>query len=72
MENPKSKIIYTKLSAKIEKWTGFFNILIVYLTVPAIVMPQFITSYYFYFASDLGKESFSLAYPIWYVLYSCQ
>lgn len=68
MEDPKSKSIYIKLNEKIEKWTGFFYILIVYLTVPAIVMPQLITSFYFYTATDLGKESFSLAYPIWYVL----
>ena len=68
IENPKSKSIYTKLNEDIEKWTGVFYIFIVYLTVPATVMPQLIITFYLYITTDLGSETFNLPFPIWCVL----
>ena len=70
MENPQSKQTYVKLNGKIEKWTGFFYFFLVKVSVPAVTMPQFIISFYLYFATDLGAEAFSLPYPMWCVLQS--
>lgn len=67
MENVESKNKYEKLKEKVEIWTRKFRFSLVNVTVPALLMPQMIISYYLYFTTDLGSEAFSLAYPIWWV-----
>ncbi|XP_055322149.1 putative odorant receptor 85d isoform X2 [Sitodiplosis mosellana] len=65
MENPKSKSTYVKLNENIEKWTGVFYSIIVELSVIAVLMPHLIISFYLYFATDLGREAFSLPFQVW-------
>ena len=69
MEMPDSKPKYEKLNENIEKWTGIYFLLAVQVTTPALLMPNFIKSFYLYFATDLESEAFSLPFPIWCVFH---
>lgn len=68
MKNPESNQTYVKLNENIEKSTRIFYIFMVQVTFIAIVVPQFITSFYLYLTTDLGTEAFNLPLPIWCVL----
>lgn len=70
MENPESKPTYVKLNENIEKWTGVCYFIMAQVTIPAIVAPQFIISFYLYFTTDLGSKAFTLPFPMWCVLYT--
>lgn len=72
MGNPQSIRTYEKLNENIEKWTGLFYTVMVQVSVPAVLMPNFIISFYLYFATDFGGDAFSLPIPIWCVtLFTC-
>lgn len=73
MEDPEALSTYLKLDERIEIWSNLFHFLVVQVTVPLVIMPKFLISFYLYFATDLGSEAFNLPFPVWCVMiFSCQ
>lgn len=70
VESPAAKLYYEKTSRRIEIWATIFDITINKLTIPGVMLPQFTISYFKYFTTDLGAESFSLPFPTWCVFFS--
>lgn len=66
--NPEWKFKYSNLNDKIEKWSNILYSALIKVSVPGILLPNFISSYYLYFSSDLGSEAFGLPYLFWYDL----
>lgn len=54
------------MNEKIEKSSRITYFAFVKLTIPGIMCPIFILSIILYFATDLGKDEYSLAFPMWY------
>ena len=67
MVNTESELMWGNLNGKIEKWSDMFYSIIIKVTVPGLLIINFIMSYYLYFTSDLGSDAFTLPYPFWYV-----
>lgn len=68
MVNPDWKFKYENLNEKIEKWSNILYSVFIKVSVPGLLLPNFILSYYSYFSTDLGSEAFGLPYPFWYDL----
>ena len=64
-EYPDSKAIYERVNEKNEKWTKILDFVLLRVTLPGVIMPNFIISYFLYFATDLGSESFRFPFPKW-------
>lgn len=64
--NPKSKEIYTKANETIEKWSEIIHLCFEKLTLPLIGPPFIFVSYFLYFTTDLGRQSFFLPFLSWY------
>lgn len=60
-----SKIVYMKLSTKIDGITEIFYFAIMKLTIPWIMLPSLVVTTINYIIYGLGKESFYLPYPVW-------
>lgn len=61
----KSSSFYKETDEKIEFWSNILFKALVKLTVPVILMPNFIISFFNYFTTDLNDMAFSLPFPIW-------
>lgn len=70
LENERSKAIYKDVNAKVEKWTQLLNFSCMNITLPCLLVPNFIICYVTYFLSDAGSDAFFLPFPIWYVFYA--
>lgn len=68
-EYPDSKDIYGRVNKKNEKWTKMLDFVLLKVTLPGVIMPNFIISYFLYFATDLGSEAFRLPFPKWYIIH---
>lgn len=64
-QNPASKIIYVKIIEKVEKWSRFIHIVLLYVTVPSFVLPKYVVSFYLFYTTDLGNDAFELPLPVW-------
>lgn len=64
-ECPASQQLYTETNQLVEKFTKIMYIVIVYMTMPCILLPKSIHSFYIYFTTDLGADAFELAFPMW-------
>lgn len=63
--NPTSKKMYDKANAKIEKYTKIFYFVGIKVSWPGLILPNVIISYFKYFTTDLGSESFKLPFVEW-------
>lgn len=60
-----SRVIYENSNQLVEKWFNIFIRLVMFVTLPGLMFPTFIVSYFKYFTSDLGNDAFEMPYPIW-------
>lgn len=65
MSNAELKQKYVNLNENIEKWSGIIFKFYLQVNVAVIFMPNFVVSFYLYFATDLSGEAFSLPFPAW-------
>lgn len=65
--NPISKKYYEKVSRRIGYWVTFFDITINKLTIPGVMLPSFVMSYFNYYTTDMGGDAFNLPFPMWCV-----
>lgn len=66
-ENSSSKAIYEEVNQKVEKWTKILYFVLMNVSLPGIMMPNFVISYFLYFSTDLEVEAFRFPFPIWFV-----
>lgn len=59
-------LLYEKLNEKIETRIKLLHFAMINVTLPAIMIPNLIMSFFIYFTSDSSSEAFRLAFPIWY------
>ncbi|XP_055306180.1 odorant receptor coreceptor-like isoform X2 [Sitodiplosis mosellana] len=60
-----SKPLYEAMNLLIEKKCRTIHIVILNVTYPGILLPRFLLSYFLYFTTDLGNDSFTLPVPVW-------
>lgn len=65
--NPTAMRRYMEINASIEKWSEIFFSVSVKVITPLLTIPLLLLSYFLYFTTDLGAESFRLPFLIWYV-----
>lgn len=65
LTNPVSRMIYENGNHLVEKWFNIFIRLVMFVTLPGLMFPTFVVSYYKYFTTDLGNDAFEMPYPIW-------
>lgn len=64
-KNPKSKAMFERTNRLTETICKIIQFLIIYLSVPAFVLPTAVYSFYMYFTTDLGNDAFVLTFPTW-------
>lgn len=64
-ENPISRVLYEVMNQKIEKRTKITWFSFIKLSLPGIMLPNFISSYVRYYIAGSGRDHFSLAFPVW-------
>lgn len=62
-----SKAIYEDLHARMEKWTELIHLANVKVTLPCVVIPKFVMSFYVYYTTDVGGDAFQLPTYAWLV-----
>ena len=65
LENPTSAAIYVNVNERVETWTKLIDFALIKFSIPGVIAPKFIISFYLYFWSDLEADAFSLPFPIW-------
>lgn len=60
-----SKDIYEKNDKFIEKLSEYLDFAIVKVSLPLIMLPKCIGSYFTYLTTDSGSDSFELPIPMW-------
>lgn len=64
-----AKQLYDKTNSQVEAMSKIGYFLMVKLSVPLMVGPKALVSYYNYFSTDLGPDAFELSIPAWCVFY---
>lgn len=62
-----SRAMYEKDIHLIEEVSKIVYFAIVGVTVPGLVIPKAILSYFNYYTTNLGGDAFDLSIPMWYV-----
>lgn len=65
LENPFSKSLYIEMNERIEKISKILYFTIIKVTLPALMIPNLVVSFFLYFSTDLENEAFILPFPIW-------
>lgn len=65
MNAPVLRPTYEKVIEKVDNLTRFFYIAMVKVTLTCVTMPNFLISFYFYFADDSSADAFRLPFPVW-------
>lgn len=65
VEYPASKKSFIKINHLVEKCSETIYFAVVKVSPQCVIYPKFIISYMLYFATDLGRDSFELPFPIW-------
>lgn len=66
LENPTLKVMYENMNEKIEKRGEMVHFALMDITLHGIMIPNLIMSYFNYFTTDMDRDAFRLAFPIWY------
>lgn len=61
-----SKALFEKTCQEVEKWSEIIFFMMMRLSLPCIMLPVCIGSFFVYFTTNLGNESFILAIPMWW------
>lgn len=62
--------MYEKANESANKLTKYIYVALVQITIPSIFLIQFFISFFVYFTTDLGENSFRLPFPIeWVIAY---
>lgn len=64
--NPGSAAIYEETNQFVEKWHKRLIFALMKGTLLFITLPYLVWSYYLYFTTDLGKDTFIEPIPVWY------
>lgn len=64
---PGSKAIYDEIDQQIEKWSEIIRLAAGKGTPICLILPKSLLSFFLYFATDSGSESFLLPLPMWWV-----
>lgn len=56
---------FTKINRQVEKMSEIVYFIMVKISVPAILGPKAIHSYYTHFSTDLGADAFESPLPMW-------
>lgn len=65
LEYPKSAANYVEINLTVEKWTKIIHFMYLKVLLHVIMFPIAISSFYRYFAMDLGSNAFELPFPVW-------
>lgn len=65
LEDPMSKMIYTKTNGKIHKTARILNILLVGMSPFLTIVPPVLVSMVTFFTTDLGADALQLPFPMW-------
>lgn len=65
MENPTLDALFQETNRLAEKWSEIICFLAIKVIPRFGCIPMVITSFFFYFTTDLGSESFILPVPMW-------
>lgn len=65
LKSPTSKSIYMEANIFVEKWSSIIYVLFTKASVPIMILPLLILSYFLYFTTDLGRNAFQLPFVIW-------
>lgn len=65
LKYPRSKAMYENTNRLVEKISKFISFLIVYISIPAFVLPKAFYCFFIYFTTDLGPDAFALPIPTW-------
>lgn len=63
---PASKKLYEKTIERIELISRVIYFLMIYVSVPAFILPKYFLCLYFYFSTDLGPDALELPIPAWW------
>lgn len=69
-ENPSSKQIYEKMIEKIEKRTEILHFALINVSLPGILLPNLIVSFFIYFTTNFSNDAFRLTYPTWWEIWN--
>lgn len=64
--DPVAKKLYEKTNAMVERWSELLYMGLVKISIPLVTLPFLILSYFLYFTTDLGSDSFLLPFLVWY------
>lgn len=67
LKYPGSKAIYDENNQQIEKWSEIIRLAAGKGTPICLILPKSLLSFFLYFATDSGRESFFLPLPMWWV-----
>ena len=56
--------MYEKANQLADTITEIIQFGMVYVTVPAVVLPKAIICFYTYFTTDLGNDAFEMSFPL--------
>lgn len=62
---PKSKTMYKKANQLAEQLSKLANFALVYVSVPVILFPKAIMSYFIYYTTDTGPSAFEVSFSVW-------
>lgn len=68
-KSPISNALYVKANDLGEKFSKIIFFVAIQCSVPALILPKAVVSYFIYFTTDSGGDAFDLQFPIWYVLF---
>lgn len=68
MKTPSAEITYNKMKETSEFLQKLFELTFVKMTLPGVMAPNLLLSYYTYFFSDVGIDSFKLPFITWLVI----
>lgn len=64
-EDPISMEPFKKTRSWFSKMETKFKLVLVKITVPGVVVPSLLMSFFAYYKADLGKDAFILPSPMW-------
>lgn len=65
LQNEASKAIYVEVNDRIEKWSQIVHFVLVNVSIPFLILPKYLVSFYLYYTTDMGNDAFELPLPMW-------
>lgn len=58
--------MYEKANQLAETWSKMIDFAIVHVSVPTIIFPKAIVSFFIYYTTEAGPDAFELPIPVWW------